>query len=319
MSTLMITGLVLAALVLVGFLGSRFVIQFIATMFTRPNRQALVKNPADYGLSYEDVSIKTQDGVTLSAWLMRGTNEKVIILGHPGTFTRYGYSLKHETLFKSGYSKDVEFLPAVKHLVDAGYSVLMYDQRNHGQSGASDRPHDLSGHVYWDAVAVAEFMANHPDFKGQDIGLFAICMNSMINAIAMTKEPERMKKANVKAMTIIQPHSVDLWLSRSGIPNWVLKGADKIYRKRGVTPLADWNPIGNMKHIFVPALFVQNLHDKTSDMDHMREIFSVIPTEKTAIWIDEPDEDHSRHRFHTYNWFNHHPQPLLDFFGRYLK
>ena len=78
--------------------------------------------------------------------------------------------------------------------------------------------------------------------------------------------------------------------------------------------MEDWNPVPFAEKVFVPALFVQNVNDPWSDMDHMHEIYDAIPTEKSAIWIDEEET----HRFLTYNWFNDHPEPLLDFFGTYM-
>ena len=310
-------GVVLTALIVIGGIALVIFPRIIANSFLYPHRQPMVKNPADYGLRHEDVQIKTKDGVNLAAWLIRGTGKGVVILGHPGTFTRYGYSLKHESIMKSGYERDVEFVPTAKHLVDAGYTVLMYDQRNHGESGSTPNgaPHDLPKNVYLDAVAVAKYAAEHPEFAGQDVGLMAICMNSMINMIAMSKAPEEMRKTNIKAMTVIQPHGIDLFFKNFGLPNWVINRANQIYKQKGATEMAGWNPIPFAKNVYVPVLFVQNVHDPWSDMDHVREIYDAIPTEKEAIWIDEEE----KHRFHTYNWFNDHPELLLDFFNRNLR
>lgn len=317
MSLIIIIGVILAALIVIGLIALVIFPRIIANSFLYPHRQPMVKNPADYGLKYEDVQIRTKDGVTLAAWLIRGTGEGVIILGHPGTFTRYGYSLKHESIMKSRYKRDVEFIPTAKHLVNAGYTVLMYDQRNHGESGSTPNgaPHDLPKNVYLDAVAVADYVAENTEFKGQDIGLMAVCMNSMINMIAMSKASDEMRKTNIKAMTVIQPHAIDLFFKKFGLPNWVINRANRIYKKKGATEMAGWNPIPYAKNIFVPVLFVQNVNDPWSDMKHVREIYDAIPTEKEVIWIDEEE----KHRFHTYNWFNNHPEPLLDFFNRYLQ
>ena len=50
-------------------------------------------------------------------------------------------------------------------------------------------------------------------------------------------------------------------------------------------------------------------------MDHVRKIYDAIPTEKEAISIDEEE----KHRFHTYNWFNDHPEKLLGFFPKHMN
>ena len=315
---LILIGAILAAIVIIVFIIAYLIFpNIIANSFLYPKRQPMVKNPSDYGLKYEDVKIKTKDGVELAAWLIKGTGKGIIIFGHPGTFTKYGYSLKHESIMKSRYKKDVEFIPTAKHLVDAGYSVLMYDQRNHGVSGSTPNkgPHDLPKNVYLDAVAVAKYVAENPEFKGQDIGLMAVCMNSMINMIAMSKASNEMRKMNIKAMTVIQPHGIDLFFKNFGLPNWVINRANSVYKKKGVTEMAGWNPIPYAKNIFVPVLFVQNVNDPWSDMKHVKEIYNAIPTDKEAIWIDEEE----KHRFHTYNWFNNNPEPLINFFKKYLK
>jgi pimeloyl-ACP methyl ester carboxylesterase len=305
------------ALLIIGGVSVMYVFTgIIADAFLCPNRQPLVKNPGDYGLKYEDVSIKTEDGVVLAGWFMKGTNDDVIILGHPGTFIKYGYSLDHEGIMKSGYDRDVEFIPVAKHLVNAGYTVLMYDQRNHGESGSTPNgtPHDIVHDVYLDVEATAQFASNHPDMAGKDIGLLAFCQNSMNAMVAMSKEPDALREAGVKCTVIIQPHALDLFFKNFGIPDFVINRAKRIYLEKGVTAMEDWNPVPFAKKVFVPTLFVQNVNDPWSDMEHIRAIYGKIPTEKSAIWIDEEET----HRFLTYNWFNDHPEPLLDFLGKYM-
>lgn len=50
------------------------------------------KTPDDYGLAYQDVKFKAQDGIELAAWFIpaQGSN-KLIICNHPATFNRYGF------------------------------------------------------------------------------------------------------------------------------------------------------------------------------------------------------------------------------------
>jgi len=306
--------IVLGLVVILGIVAYLVIPGILANTFLYPNRQTLVKNPGDYGLSYEDVTITTDDGVALACWLMKGTSDGVIIIGHPATFTRYGYSLESEGIAKSGYHRDVEFIPAAKHLVEAGYSVLMVDQRNHGKSGASpgDGPHDPV-EAYRDLIAAVKYVADHPDLAGKDIGLLSFCQSSVVSMVAMSKEPGFLQQAGVKALVAVQPISIEIFYKQYGLPDWLVNKIKGVYSDKGLD-IKDQDPVLYAPTIFVPTLFVQNVNDPWSDMEHSRAIYDAIPTEKEAIWLDE--EEH--HRFLTYNWFNDHPGPLLDFLGRHL-
>jgi pimeloyl-ACP methyl ester carboxylesterase len=306
--------IVLGLVVILGVVAYHVIPRMLANTFLYPNRQPLVKNPGDYGLAYEDVTITTDDGVALACWLMKGTGDDVIIIGHPATFTRYGYSLESEGIAKSGYHRDVEFVPAAKHLVEAGYSVLMYDQRNHGESGASpgDGPHDPV-EAYRDLIAAVKFVADHPDLAGKDIGLLSCCQSSVVSMIAMSKKPGFLQEAGVKALVAVQPISIEIFYKQYGLPDWLVTKIKGVYSNKGLD-IKDQDPVLYAPAIFVPTLFVQNVNDPWSDMEHSRAIYDAIPTEKEAIWLDE--EEH--HRFLAYNWFNDHPERLLDFLGQYL-
>jgi len=294
------------------WLGSRY----IANTFLKPGHQPLVKTPRDYGLNYEDVTVTTEDGVNLAAWLIRGTNDKFIIMGHPGRFTKYGFSVGHEAFIKSGFDRDVEFIPGVKHLVNAGYTVLMYDQRNHGESSDTpdNRPHDLPANVYLDTLAVVKYASTHADFEHMDIGLYGICQNSMINMIALSNAKQQLLDAKVRAMTIIQPHGIERFYDRFGVPKAIVSKANEFYIKANATPMSGWNPVNFAGDITIPTLFVQNVNDPWTDMNHVKDIYNRIPAEKEALWIDEKET----HRFIAYNWFNDHPEQLVNFFDEKL-
>jgi hypothetical protein len=84
-------------------------------------------NPQDFGLEYEDLEFKASDGVILSGWLVNGSTDKVIIQTHFGIqCSRSGYTPQDKGLIKV-WPENIHFLYQVKHLVDAEYTVLMYD------------------------------------------------------------------------------------------------------------------------------------------------------------------------------------------------
>lgn len=289
-------------------------LEMMVNSFLYVHKQPLVKNPSDYGMEYEDLNFKTEDGVNIAAWLIKGTKHKTIILSHPAAFTKYGYSIENEGPAKSGYTKDVEFLPAVKHLVNAGYSVLMYDQRNHGESGLD--PNNGIHDAYkasLDNVAAVEFASHHAELKGNEIGLYSICQSGLVSIIGMSKYPEVYKNANVKAMVAPQMMSFEIFYEKFGVPQEGIKALKNIYLEKGLD-LDNQNPLRFVENITIPTLYMQNLNDPWTDIDHTKEIYNAIPSEKEAIWYEGEN-----HRFDAYNWFNDNPEKLIAFFDKHLS
>ncbi len=68
------------------------------------------------GMFYSDVSFKTRDGLTLRGWWIPGTRHESIVMIHGLSNSR------QEPLDKAGY------------LHGAGYNLLVFDLRGHGQS-----------------------------------------------------------------------------------------------------------------------------------------------------------------------------------------
>jgi hypothetical protein len=108
--------------------------RYIADLVTKRGGSPVFGNPSEFGLDYEDVTCQASDGVTLSGWLVKGRTEKIIIQTHFGIqCSRSGYTPRNKGMIK-GWDEDIVYLRHVKHLVEAGYSVLMFDLRNHGNS-----------------------------------------------------------------------------------------------------------------------------------------------------------------------------------------
>ncbi|MDD3187787.1 MAG: alpha/beta hydrolase [Bacilli bacterium] len=63
-----------------------------------------------------EISIATEDGVTLSAWYAKSSNNEVIILVH------------------DAYDNKADMIKYANDLISAGYGVLVFDMRAHGDS-----------------------------------------------------------------------------------------------------------------------------------------------------------------------------------------
>lgn len=113
--------------------------------------------PLDYGTEhYDDVLIETEDGIILSGWYVppQDVNGAVIILLHGARGNRLG----------TGWY--------ATQLINAGYGVLMYDQRALGESTGDT----LSfGWLDWaDLLAVIDYVREQPEADPNRIGLVGL-------------------------------------------------------------------------------------------------------------------------------------------------
>lgn len=288
-------------------------IKYLADMMTKPGKSPVFGNPKDFGLDYEDVTFKASDGVTLSGWLIKGNTGKVIIQTHFGIqCSRSGYTPKDKGLVK-GWPKDIEFLKHVKHLVNAGYSVLMYDLRNHGNSGEGTCEWVTGGpEEYKDVIAAVDFISNHPDYKDAIIGLLSICMGANSTTHAYGIEDGLQDYKNIRALMAIQPISYTEFLQALGIPKFLINRANKLNLKRGGK---DFNSscLPQVQNITVPTMLVQNQNDTWTNMNWVKQYYDNLTVEKEMFWING-----EKKRFAAYDYFGNSPEKMLEFFNNHL-
>ena len=262
----------------------------VANMMIKPDQSPVFDDPENYGLEYEDVTFKAEDGVTLSGWLIKGSKDRVIIQSHFGVqCCRSGYTLKGKGLMK-GYASDINFLRQAKYLNDAGYSVLMYDFRNHGNSGLGTMPWITWGpEESKDIIAAVDFITNHPDYK------------------------------NVKAMVSVQPLDYRRFIDALGLPKFVEKSASKVIQKRTGIDYNNNTFMNNVRDITVPTLVIQNRNDAYLNKDFIDKYFNELQVEKEMFWIEIPKHKKAfANRAAAYDWIGTHPEKILEWFGRFV-
>jgi fermentation-respiration switch protein FrsA (DUF1100 family) len=104
------------AVLLVVWLAAGFVAEQVTL---HPQRRDLGPTPAARGMGYSDVSFTTSDGLTLRGWWIPGTRAQTVVMVHGLSNNR------REGLDKAAY------------LHQAGYNLLVFDLRGHGQSDGS--------------------------------------------------------------------------------------------------------------------------------------------------------------------------------------
>lgn len=312
-------------------------IPFVPNMLTNmivkqriaPKRLDNPKTPDDYGMAYTAVDIQTPDGVRLSAWeIINPESNKVAIVNHPLTCTRYGTETGLDGV-------PVEFLPMVKHLFDAGYSIVMYDQRGQGESDGGIGENAIgrevpvgAGVTEWqDLVGVLEHVAQHQALADNQIALVTQCMGANAAITAWNKAPDAFDLSKVKCHVAIQPtlsYNMTYRFIRSKLR---MDLADKVEEAQmAKVGFGFSNVLEHINQVRVPMLFSQVREDEyTFDtgtgINDVQVIYDKCPTEKQIVWIGikEANPFGTGKRFEGYGYFNERPQELLNFLENHMS
>ena len=294
--------------------------KMIANTMIKPHQSPLFDDPENFGLDYESVTFEASDGVSLSGWLINGSKDKVVIQSHFGVqCCRAGYTLEGKGWMK-GYDRDVRFLRQAKYLNAAGYTVLMYDFRNHGQSGLGTVPWITWGlEESKDVVAAVDFIAHHEDYEDASIGLLSICMGqgAATNAFGLEKGLKNYK--SIKCMISVQPMDYATFIGAMGIPRFLARSTSKVIRRRTGIDFETNTWVRNVENINVPTLVIQNKNDGYLDKGFVDRYFEDLTEEKEMLWIEIPKKKNANfNRIAAYDWIGENPEPVLRWFGKHM-
>lgn len=314
------TLLIIAIIVLVILLIYLLVCYFISGTIIHLNRQPVPRNPGDYGMDFEHVEFLTTDGVNIKGWLIPGKLNKMVIITHVGGLTKYGSTVQYKNLSKL-YNKEIEFIKTAGHLHKEGYWVLMFDLRNHGESG-TDPNKGMAGvglEEYKDVVAAMNYIQGRPELKNMDIGFVSFCMGANSTIIAMSKEPGAFK--NVKCLFAVQPISMEVFIRTYSrkllspfVATLVLPMVKKFMIWRGAHPLGEMSPGEYVKDLKVPTMYVQARNDPWTELSDIEGFYNNTPDNpKEFFWIEG-----TNHRFESYSYFQDKPGKMLEWSRKWL-
>ena len=140
-----------------------------AYLFTRPLRFRITFfTPTSLGVEYEDISLKSKDGTVLDGWYIKSRNEAAVILLHGHSGNRLAMNYHAEALIK------------------AGYGVLAFDLRAHGNSGG--KRFARSQPEVDDVLTAVTYLSKRPDVTAAGIGVAGVSVGGLlaIQAAAQT-------------------------------------------------------------------------------------------------------------------------------------
>jgi alpha-beta hydrolase superfamily lysophospholipase len=243
----------------------------------RPEWYAAFTNllePHDAGLPEETHRLRTPDGIDLHAWYIpqkRNPKGTIIYLHGVGDCKIGG-------------------IPLARYFFTQGYSVLMYDQRQHGESGGS-----ICTYGYYEKhdVSVAlDFLEERQGPGHETVAIFGTSMGAAIAIQAAAIEP-RIKGIIAEAsfanlrdiITDYQRRIIKLpW---HFLRNAALARTQAIANFRG----ADVSPLTDVKNISIPLLFIHGTEDKSIDVEYSRHLYEAAHEPKRLVLIEGADHN----------------------------
>jgi esterase/lipase len=103
-------------------------------------------------------------------------------------------------------------------------------------------------------------------------------------------------------------------LEGAGIDLKYMKDLDSLMKRSTSIGLAERAVIPKMKHVRTPTFIYQVRDDVLTTPDDVQTIYDTIPIEeKKLLWIEGTTS-----RWKGYTYFQEHPEPMLEWFAKYM-
>ena len=246
-----------------------------------PPRFPYWRDPADAGLYFRDVTLETADGLKLAAWYVSAAGTPTPTTDAPTILLTHGLLENKRSM-----------LHLVPWLHNAGYNVMLFDLRGHGQS--EKQPTTIGRKEVLDVQAALDWL----DAKGVGERVGGIGMS--LGAAALVN-------------TAVQDDRLDALVLDSLFANWNETDFAKDYR---LPP--DWlvpgvpNPEELMPKVHVPVSIIHGTADILTKVDHAYRLYDAA-NEPKRIWIND-----SGHAWSSWTYPDVYWERVLDFFGTAL-
>ncbi|WP_432040525.1 alpha/beta hydrolase [Streptomyces cucumeris] len=224
----------------------------LAYLAFHPRNRAQQANPGDHGLPYTELKIPFSPRKHVHAWLCPGATDRVVVLGHS-----LGTSKEHS-------------LGHARFLHDAGYTVCLFDHRNHGASGDDRSILGLGDRFAGDVIAVVERLRERHGYATARIAVYGFAFSCFSAMWALTHDgfevdalvcdsgpghdvaPLLRKFLEAEALPVPAPLSAEP--SRSVVTRTLCTVGPAMVR-------AEWPPPVTGTFAKIPLLFMSGEHD----------------------------------------------------------
>lgn len=259
--------MVLRILIKIVIYSSIFVLVVSGYLFfssIRPPRFVSSWTPADFGLTYQDVTLRTKDGIDLSAWFIPAPgSDKAIILCH-------------------GYPADKGNILGLARILHPAYNLLFFDFRAMGKSGG--RVTTVGFRETDDLAAAIDYL----ELRGiKKIGVYGF---SMGGAVALMAEDHRVAAVVSESAFANLELIIDDIYRKFGFCKYPFILATKLYARvfLGVA-VTEVSALSVISRRHIPIFIMHSERDSQIPAAHARMLHQANPS--TILWI-VPGVDH---------------------------
>jgi dipeptidyl aminopeptidase/acylaminoacyl peptidase len=253
-------------LLLLLILAGIYVVDYYAKALTTAGGWPITGTPADVGVTYEDVTLTTADGLKISGWYLPGNKP-------------YGVVVVHGI-----WANKQAVLPAVVMLSEAGYHVLTIDLRGHGLSEGERQSYGY--YEALDVIASVDYLMARSEIKKVGVMGYSLGGSAVVRATALD---ERIKALVVESSFSSLTDAVrDSFSQHTGLPSWPLapilvKAAE---RELGlsVEQINSKEALATMKPR--PVMIIHGEEDQLFPVGHAYEMYEAAQEPK-ELWIIE--------------------------------
>ncbi|GAB6059153.1 alpha/beta hydrolase [Desulfonatronum parangueonense] len=207
----------------------------------------ITQNPADHGWEFDDLTLRTQDGVNIHAWFVPVENARGVVLFCHGNAGNIGHRLDSIRIFR-----------------DLGLSVLIFDYRGFGRS--EGQPSE-SG-TYQDVRAAWKFLLAEKGVAPERIIIFGRSLGGAVATYLASSQP-------VGALIIESAFT--------SLPDM----AARLYPFLPVRWLAkyNYNSLARVSDVRAPVLVVHSPEDELIPFAHGQALYAAAPEPKMFLEI----------------------------------
>ena len=265
-----LAAVMLAALT--AYLGVSF---YVADQFSRPDRERITRAPMVNAPTYEDVRLRTSDGLNLTGWYFPHSGDRAAIVVHGRNSNRI--------------QSEINGVRRGEHIADFlyadGFSVLLFDLRGHGNSDG-DR-YSLGWYERRDVAAAIEFVMSR-GYAESRIALLGVSLGAGTVLQELALHPNVgpiVTDSAYEDLGVLLEEKLEE--QTKGVPGWFTPGVLFAANVEFGVPMGQVRPIAYVQsHPERAFLFIHCADDELVALHHAYDLKAASANPATQLWIE---------------------------------